>query len=122
MRKNFIGIGIVVLAVSALALLAAVSDEITIADCADKKAPVVFPHKAHEGVGPCSTCHHTQPDLEAGGEGQKCGDCHNSPEDAATPSCGQMSMTKNHYHINCVGCHKAEEKGPTKCNDCHPKE
>ena len=113
---------ITLFAASGLALIAAVPDEVVIDDCAKKKAPVAFPHKAHEEVGPCSTCHHTQPDLAAGGEAEQCASCHNEPEDPETPACGQMSMTKNPYHINCVNCHKEQAKGPTKCNDCHPKE
>jgi hypothetical protein len=32
-----------------------------------------------------------------------------------------MSLKKNHYHINCVGCHKESGAGPAKCDECHPK-
>lgn len=123
MRKVLLGFGMgaAVLAMSAMMLMAAAPDEIVIDACANKKAAVTFPHKAHEGVGACSTCHHTQPDLEAGGEAEKCSDCHVKPEEEGVPACEQMSMSKNPFHIGCVGCHKKEEKGPTKCNDCHPK-
>jgi hypothetical protein len=68
-------------------------------------------------------CHHTNEGLTAdsGGEVEKCTACHLDPEDAATPSCSEMSPKKNPYHLNCMGCHKTEGKGPTKCDDCHAK-
>jgi hypothetical protein len=33
----------------------------------------------------------------------------------------EMSLKKNPFHMVCIDCHKAETKGPTKCDDCHPK-
>ena len=33
----------------------------------------------------------------------------------------QMSLKKNPFHINCVGCHKEQGAGPAKCDECHPK-
>jgi hypothetical protein len=127
MRKvlSILGIGSLVLAASGLMIAA--DDVITIDDCANKKSAVSFPHTAHQALTECATCHHTQPDLAAGGEGEKCSNCHMEPEDAATPKCSEMSMTKNHFHKNCVSCHKdavkkdAESKAPTKCDGCHPK-
>jgi cytochrome c553 len=124
MRKVLFAFGMVVfvLMVSALAFNATAGDDIVIDDCAKKQAAVNFPHEAHKAVTECATCHHTQPDLAAGGEAESCAGCHVGPEDAATPDCAQMSMSKNPYHITCVSCHKTEEKGPTKCTECHPKE
>ena len=129
MRRVLWSFSIVVLIALAPALmLAGPPETVTIDECANKKAAVEFPHKAHVGVAECTACHHTDEGLTAdSGEAQKCGACHNEPEDAATPKCSEMSMSKNHYHINCVKCHKDEVKkdasmsAPTKCDDCHPK-
>lgn len=91
-------------------------------DAADKKGPVTFPHAAHvEAVADCSTCHHTMEGLtaESDQDVKPCAACHLDPEEAGTPSIRQMSMSKNPYHMSCIGCHKDEGKGPTKCNDCH---
>jgi hypothetical protein len=54
---------------------------------------------------------------------EACNTCHLEPEEETTPVCSQMSLKKNPYHINCVGCHKesGKEAAPTKCDDCHPK-
>ena len=103
-------------------------ETIKIADCQAKKAPVDFPHGKH-GKLVCMTCHHTQEALKAGSDVvvEKCSACHNNPEKAETPKCSEMSATKNHFHISCVGCHKEEiakdatKKLPTKCEECHPK-
>ena len=123
MRKALLGfaIGALILAAPAMMLAVAQDDEMVLDACAEKQAAVKFPHKAHEGVGPCSTCHHTQEDLAAGGEAEKCTSCHLNPEDEATLDCSQMSTSKNPYHKNCVGCHKEQGKGPSKCTECHPK-
>jgi len=123
MQKVLFAFGMVgfVLMVSALAFNATAGDDIVIDDCANKQAAVNFPHKAHEAVTKCGTCHHTQADLAEGGEGQSCADCHVNPEDPATLDCAQMSMSKNPFHKMCVSCHKTEKKGPSKCTECHPK-
>ena len=109
---------------SAIGAQAAPPENITIDDCVAKKSAVEFPHAAHFELTECSTCHHTQENLskETADEAKPCSECHNEPEKKSTPSCSQSSLKKNHYHINCVDCHKAEKAGPTKCNDCHPKE
>ena len=134
MRKLvFTGL-LVLLATAALVAVAEeakVPENITIDDCADKKAAVEFPHKAHFEVSDCGTCHHTQEGLTAETVAEmaveKCGGCHNEPEKAETPKCSEMSSKKNPYHLLCITCHKdyvkenADSKAPTKCNDCHPK-
>lgn len=109
-----------------LAATAAESPEnITLDACGDKQAAVEFPHKVHQGLDECVTCHHTQEGLTADSDVtvETCTSCHVEPADAATPDCAQMSLSKNPYHINCVGCHKESgaENAPTKCADCHPK-
>ena len=72
----------------------------------------------------CVTCHHTQEDLskDNADQAKPCSECHLEPEDPDTPKCSEMSLKKNHFHINCVDCHKEQEKGPAKCNDCHPRD
>jgi hypothetical protein len=127
MRKALSILAVGALAVAASALLVSAEDVIMIDDCANKKSPVSFPHEAHKALAECSACHHTQEGLAEGGEAEPCASCHNEPEDAATPKCSEMSLSKNHYHINCIKCHKdavkenAESKAPTKCDGCHPK-
>lgn len=132
MRKIALSVLALMVATAAFVAFAAeLPENITIDDCADKKAPVEFPHKAHFAYGDCVTCHHTSEGLTletaATMEVAACASCHNEPENAETPKCSEMSAKKNHYHIGCINCHKeavaknAESKAPTKCNDCHPK-
>jgi hypothetical protein len=99
-------------------------------DCVAKRVAVEFPHAKHVTGGiACATCHHTQADLKAGTDVEvpSCGSCHSAPEKATTPKCAEMGLTKNPFHISCLGCHKetvakdATKKAPTKCDDCHPK-
>lgn len=101
-------------------------DSLSIKDCQAKKPAVTFPHKTHvDAKIACNKCHHTQADLKAGGKAEACSKCHVAPEKATTPKCAEMSMTKNPFHITCVGCHKDEvaknaaSKAPTKCDGCH---
>jgi len=132
MRKIALtGLALVILAAAAVAWAAEPPEKITIKDCADKKAPVEFPHKAHFEVTDCVTCHHTSEGLTAETVAKMdvatCGSCHVAPEKAETPKCSEMSAKKNPFHLLCLGCHKeelaknAELKAPTKCNECHPK-
>ena len=108
----------------ALASLASMPEHISIDDCVNKKSATEFPHTAHFEHMECSACHHTQENLsiDSVDPAKPCSDCHNEPEKAGTPGCSQMSLKKNPFHINCVSCHKERAEGPTKCNDCHPKE
>ena len=123
MKKVLTVIGIV--AVACLSgMVMAEEETFTLGACGEKKAAVTFPHTAHAGVTECQTCHHSNEGLTADSDQkvEKCSACHLNPEKAETPDCASMSATKNPYHIRCIGCHKTEAKGPTKCNDCHPKE
>ena len=117
------GLGALCTLFAVVVIAGEVPEVITIDDCMNKKSAVEFPHAAHWEVTECTTCHHTQEGLTAdsGEEVQPCGSCHNEPEDAETPKCSEMSLKKNHYHINCVTCHKESEAGPVKCDECHPK-
>ncbi len=134
MRKLLLRSALSVLALTAATALFAVTakdapEKITIQDCQNKKPAVVFPHAAHFEVTECKTCHHTQPELKMGAtiEVQACRTCHVTPEKADTPTCSQMSMTKNPFHMVCITCHKeqvaknAASKAPTKCDGCHVK-
>ena len=127
MRKVLVLLGISALVIAASGLMIAADDTMTIDACANKKSAVTFPHKAHEELTECSACHHTDEGLAAGGEAEKCSSCHVEPEDAATPKCSEMSMSKNPYHAACIKCHKdavkkdEASKAPTKCDGCHPK-
>jgi hypothetical protein len=127
MRKSLLtfGLGFVAMLFAVVVVAGEAPEATTIDDCVAKKAAVEFPHAAHYEVTECTTCHHTSEGLTAdttgGMEVQACGACHTTVEEATTPECSQMSLKKNPFHINCVGCHKEEAAGPTKCNECHPK-
>lgn len=134
-RKLWAGVGIA----CAFALVATLGfaatakeapEKVTIDDCTAKQAPVEMSHAKHVAAGiACGKCHHNQPDLKAGTDEkvETCASCHVKPEKAETPKCSEMGMTKNPFHISCIGCHKAEVaknaavKAPTKCAECHPK-
>jgi hypothetical protein len=120
-----------VLVVLALPLLTAVvvgaasepPTEVTIDAAVNKQGPVAFPHATHmEVVESCTVCHHTQEGMTADNVGDvtACTECHLDPQDEA-PSMGEMSLKKNPFHSLCINCHKEQEKGPTKCFDCHAK-
>jgi hypothetical protein len=127
MKKTLYLLGIAVFVLTAGIAIAAPHhgpDSVVIDAAAAKKGPVTFPHKEHvERVESCDTCHHTSPGLTAAAdtEVQKCSACHLDPEKAETPGMREMSMKKNPFHMVCIDCHKAETKGPTKCDDCHKK-
>ncbi|MCK5227620.1 MAG: cytochrome c3 family protein [Desulfobulbaceae bacterium] len=86
------------------------------------KKPANFPHKLHQESFKCGDCHHGQTadgkkvDYIDGQEIGRCASCHN-PDMANL----KLNSYKNAGHANCKGCHKDMIKGPTKCNDCHPK-
>ncbi|MBU2501604.1 cytochrome c family protein [bacterium] len=118
--------------VALVALAEGLPENITIKECADKKTPVEFPHKAHVDLKiDCVTCHHTSEGLTAANFAEMkvatCGSCHIAPEKAETPKCSESSKKTNPYHISCIGCHadavakNAESTAPTKCTACHPK-
>jgi hypothetical protein len=89
---------------------------------AAKQPAVSFPHAQHQGVvKSCDTCHHTNKGLTVGSADVKaCTSCHTEPQ-GALGTVKDMSTTKNPLHVSCVGCHKEQAKGPTKCNECHVK-
>lgn len=119
--------------VSALSLLIVTAlyahdpQSITIKAAQKKQPPVVFPHGKHSAtlVKQCDTCHHTQKGLTGktatATNVVKCTVCHLDPKKPAIPGMREMSLTKNPFHIRCLGCHKAEKKGPAACTGCHKK-
>jgi hypothetical protein len=114
----------------ATALFAHDPQTITIKAAQKKQPPVVFAHGKHSGtlVKQCDTCHHTQKGLTektaTATSVVKCTVCHLDPKKPNIPSMREMSLTKNPFHIRCIGCHKtttAAKKGPTVCTGCHKK-
>jgi cytochrome c553 len=89
-----------ILAACALSLfcagLAAAADN-TVVTLPAKNGNVSFPHKKHQDMMACTTCHET----DKGGK---------------IPALG-----KDWAHKTCKGCHADKNKGPTKCNECHVK-
>ena len=87
-------------------------------DMATTQSPVTFSHQGHAKID-CKVCHHK------GDTQQKCtsAGCHDSTDSKDKTS--EKSFYKTFHAFNsdrsCVGCHKKEQKGPTKCLDCHPK-
>jgi hypothetical protein len=124
LRLLWIGFLATLLFVGALVVAGTAPDEISLDGCGEKKAAVAFPHGAHLELTECTTCHHTAEGLtaESDMEVKTCKSCHLNPEAEDTPSCSEMSLSKNPYHKLCISCHKEQAKGPSKCNDCHPKE
>ena len=125
MRHTKIALVSMTVAAAALLVYAAdIPETITIDAAMDKKSAVEFPHAAHVEAGvSCDTCHHTLEGLTAEGaaEVKKCSACHLDPTEEGVPSMREMSPSKNPLHKGCISCHKTEAKGPTKCNECHPK-
>lgn len=91
---------------------AAAPDKIVIKEIQKSKAPVAFDHKGHGAkVKDCQACHH----KDAAGKEQKCGTCHGAKAE------GKKVDLKEAFHKQCRDCHKKGAKGPTKCDECHPK-
>lgn len=123
-RTIIVSVSIAAAAAALLVFAAEMPETVTIDAAMDKKSAVEFPHAAHVEAGvSCDTCHHTQEGLTADGaaEVQKCSGCHLDPTEEGVPSMREMSPSKNPLHKGCISCHKTEGKGPTKCNECHPK-
>ena len=82
------------------------------------QSPVKFSHKGHAKVD-CKVCHHK------GEATQKCSSagCHDStdPKDKTSDKSFYRAFHDMKSEKSCMGCHKKEAKGPTKCPECHPK-
>lgn len=77
-----------------------------------KQGTITFGHGEHEGRLECTTCHHEMEDPQ--GAAQACRACHN-------PQATDTFDAKKAFHLQCLGCHKQEAGGPTKCVGCHVK-
>lgn len=99
-------------------------EKVTFDDVANKQPAVTFDHAKHSTklVDKCETCHHDNKGLTAKDTSgvKPCRSCHLNPKDDA-PSMSEMSPKKNPMHVRCMGCHKENKKGPTKCKECHAK-
>lgn len=94
--------------------MAAPPGKVILKEIQKTKAPVDFDHKVHgERVKACKECHH----QDDAGKERKCSTatCHGAKAE------GKKADLKEAFHKQCKDCHKKEKKGPTKCNDCHPK-
>ena len=128
MRKYSL-VALILVALTATFAFAHFPDKIKIDEAQSKQPAVNFDHAKHAEklAKDCGVCHHTQKDitkqiaLDNKVDIKKCSTCHLNPAKADMPSAKEMSMTKNPYHIRCIGCHKEGKKGPTVCNQCHVK-
>lgn len=92
---------------------------------AKARKPALFPHKKHQDMYECATCHHTKDAAGkqgpyVAGEEKKCESCHN--KDMAN---NKLNSFKSAAHARCKECHKKAQKegkdAPTKCTGCHVK-
>jgi hypothetical protein len=105
-------------------LAATAPTTVVIKSAAAKQPAVTFDHAKHEArAKTCDTCHHDSKGLtkQSKTEVKPCMACHLDVKGNVMPSAREMSMTKNPFHMKCLGCHKAEKKGPTTCTGCHKK-
>lgn len=96
-----------------------------------KKALVTFNHKKHnvDYKVVCADCHHIYEGgknvWQEGTEVKKCDACHTEAKAPSGDKSPKEEKIKKYYydaiHANCVGCHKDQKKGPSKCTECHPK-
>lgn len=114
MNRKFTIVAIALAVAMAFAVSMAIAgdppDQITIKKSGDKQSAVTFSHKLHSERTECFTCHHEAKTKE---EIKSCFECHGTDASAPAP--------KDAYHDQCIGCHKEQAKGPTKCRECHPK-
>jgi hypothetical protein len=93
---------------------------------ARKKKPALFPHRMHQGMYGCETCHHgmdsesIQTPYTEGMVIQHCVTCHNPKMENK-----KLSSLMQASHVKCKGCHKkvvadSGTAGPIgKCSGCH---
>ena len=125
MKKTLAFFGILAMtSMATIALAAAQAPDTVVFDKVAAKQPAVtFAHAEHvERVESCDTCHHTNKGLTAAkaAEDKACTSCHTEAL-GALGTVADMSPTKNPLHATCMGCHKEQKKGPTKCAECHVK-
>jgi hypothetical protein len=83
--------------------------------------PVKFSHKGHAAID-CKACHHKWDGKAAITKCASAG-CHDAtdPKDKTSDKSFYRAYHDMKSEKSCLGCHKAKQKGPTKCTDCHPK-
>jgi len=93
---------------------------------ARKRKPALFPHRKHQGMYECTTCHHgmdsegKQVPYTVGMAIQHCVTCHNLKMENK-----KLNSLMQAAHTRCKGCHKkvVEESGTAgpigKCKGCH---
>ncbi|NCC23828.1 MAG: cytochrome C [Deltaproteobacteria bacterium] len=79
----------------------------------------LFDHDDHNekaGLEDCTACHHggengvMDPDEDTAGT--PCADCHKV-------DAGPNTRLVRAYHLQCIGCHEKDAKGPLACGQCH---
>ena len=112
--------------ISLLILVSAYSQEEMVVISADgfdssQRPAAVFRHDEHNEaaeIEACTECHHVYDDdgqlvEDESSEDQRCSDCHE------LKASGRKLALMKAFHTNCKGCHKAQNKGPTICGQCH---
>lgn len=98
-----------------------------------ERGAVRFNHKIHETAVPdpnsphragpkatCVGCHHTRNTVGAP-QLWRCGACHLNEGSAKNPRDRNFNevYSERAFHSKCVSCHRASNKGPVTCGDCH---
>ena len=85
-----------------------------------QRPPAVFRHDEHNEkaeIEDCNECHHVYEDgqklEDESSEDQSCSECHDEKASDSIPG------LRKAFHMNCKGCHLAQEKGPVMCGTCH---
>ena len=86
-----------------------------------RRPPALFRHDEHNELAKieeCNVCHHVYDESgrlveDESSEDQRCSECHDLEASSEQPALMQA------FHTNCKGCHKAQNKGPTICGQCH---
>ena len=97
-----------------------------------KKGICEFTHEKHikDYKINCGECHHNDKGepltkLKMGDDVKLCSTCHKGVKKPKGEKLSKKEKIVKYYkdavHANCIGCHKKEKKGPTKCKECHPK-
>ncbi len=106
---------------AALAVAAAPTGDLEVGKAvgvaAGSKGQVTFSHAKH-GTLKCVECHHEAKTAADEANIKGCFTCHGK-DAKAKGDITSKSLKENPMHINCVGCHKEQKKGPTKCKECH---
>jgi hypothetical protein len=89
-----------------------------------QRESAVFNHEEHNetaGIEECNECHHVYDEdgnkLEyESSEDMQCAECHEENSSGPAPSLDKA------FHVNCMGCHLEQKKGPILCGECHIKQ